>query len=195
MVAPMDFPERLTSITELAKSFAASALKPGDIALDCTAGNGHDTLFLLERTAPDGFVYAFDIQEQALVHTARRLCEAGVVKSRFALINACHSRLEEYVKPAISACMFNLGYLPGASHSVTTEPKRVIPAIESAGRLLKPFGVITVVMYSGHEAGRDELRALLDYASTIDERAFRVIHLSNMNTSKPSPSILVLQRL
>ena len=37
-------------------------------------GNGHDTLFLAKLAKE---VYAFGIQEQALVHTQKRLEEAG----------------------------------------------------------------------------------------------------------------------
>ena len=46
-------------------------LTPGDHVIDATCGNGHDTLFLakcvdLER---GGKVFAFDIQEKALLTT------------------------------------------------------------------------------------------------------------------------------
>ena len=191
----MKLPERLTSITELAKAFASVCLKPGDMAVDCTAGNGHDTLFLAEMTAPDGFVHAFDIQPQAITVTKQRLEKAGVSDRRYSLIQECHSRITEYVPSGIAACMFNLGYLPGASRHITTKPASVIQALQGACRLLRPCGVITVVMYSGHAAGRRERDALLEYAASVDEKAFRVIHVSNLNTSKSSPSILVFQKL
>ena len=163
--------------------------------MDCTAGNGHDTLFLLEKTAPDGFVHAFDIQISALENTKKRLENAGIPSSRYRLIQDCHSHLADYVQPGIAACMFNLGYLPGASHEITTEPFTVMKALDIAMDLLKSQGIITVVMYPGHEAGRHEMETLLKFVSSIDEKRCRVMHLLNVNTSKISPSILVLQKL
>ncbi len=37
----------------------------GDIVIDATMGNGHDTQFLAELVGENGHVYAFDIQESA----------------------------------------------------------------------------------------------------------------------------------
>lgn len=42
-------------------------------AIDATAGNGHDTLFLAGILGPQGEVAAFDIQPQALENTSARL--------------------------------------------------------------------------------------------------------------------------
>ena len=49
-------------LTELAQQRIGTIVRSGDIAVDATAGNGHDTLFLAERVGPAGQVYAFDIQ-------------------------------------------------------------------------------------------------------------------------------------
>lgn len=43
------------------------------LAVDATAGNGHDTLFLAQLLGQGGQVAAFDIQPQALEKTAERL--------------------------------------------------------------------------------------------------------------------------
>lgn len=40
----------------------AQVLRPGDVAVDATAGNGHDTLFLAQAVGPSGTVYAIDVQ-------------------------------------------------------------------------------------------------------------------------------------
>lgn len=168
---------------------------PGDRAVDCTAGNGNDTLFLLKQTAPGGFVHAFDIQASAIEKTRKRLEKAGIPPSCYNLIQDCHSHIAEHVQPGIAACMFNLGYLPGASHEITTEPYTVMKALDSAIDLLKSQGIITVVMYPGHEAGRHEMELLLEFVRSIDEKRCRVMHLLNVNTAKISPSILVLQKL
>ena len=69
----------MIDLLELHKYFILKHLKPGDVAVDFTMGNGHDTEFLSKTVGPEGFVYAFDIQEQAL---RRRLAYIGVIGSR-----------------------------------------------------------------------------------------------------------------
>src|SRR3954454_12453143 len=48
-------------------------LRPGDLVVDATAGNGHDTLFLAERVLPGGRVFAFDVQTEAIDATRVRV--------------------------------------------------------------------------------------------------------------------------
>jgi len=48
-------------------------LRPGDVVVDATMGNGHDTLFLTQCVSPGGHVFAFDVQAAALVETAKRV--------------------------------------------------------------------------------------------------------------------------
>ena len=192
----MELPDRITGITDLAHAFAGACLKPGDTAVDCTAGNGLDTLFLLQKTAPGGFVFAFDVQKEALKRTRALLENTGVSSHRFKLVHDCHSRLSTYVKQEeIAVCMFNLGFLPGGTRDITTSPDRVIEAVRSALSLLRPLGIITVVMYPGHEPGRLEQQHILHHVRNFDERFCRVMHIRYMNTAKVSPSILVVQKL
>ena len=44
-------------------------IQPGEIAVDATMGNGHDTLFLAQLVGRSGQVYACDLQAQALANT------------------------------------------------------------------------------------------------------------------------------
>src|SRR4051812_2315376 len=48
-------------------------LRPGDVVVDATAGNGYDTLFLAERVLPGGRVFTFDVQAEAIEATRARL--------------------------------------------------------------------------------------------------------------------------
>ena len=68
----------MTPLTELAHTLVRAVLQPGDIAIDATAGNGHDTQFLAECVGPNGTVYSFDIQLAALAVTTVRLAAAGL---------------------------------------------------------------------------------------------------------------------
>ena len=65
-------------VTEFAHKFIEEQVKPGDICIDATAGNGNDTEFLCRLVGTTGRVYAFDIQKEALEHTASRLRENGL---------------------------------------------------------------------------------------------------------------------
>ena len=76
-------------ITEYCHHFLEEYLAEGDICVDATAGNGNDTEFLCRRVGKTGKVYAFDIQEDAIAHTGKRLAEAGV-GDRVELILAGH---------------------------------------------------------------------------------------------------------
>ena len=62
----------------LPRQLIESRLKNGGRALDGTAGNGRDTLFLAQLAGGNGKVWAFDIQAQALSNTAGLLRENGV---------------------------------------------------------------------------------------------------------------------
>ena len=53
---------------EMAHDFLREIITDQDTVVDATMGNGHDTLFLAKLAKE---VYAFDIQEQALVQYAK----------------------------------------------------------------------------------------------------------------------------
>ena len=65
----------LKSARFLAREVILRAVRPGDTAVDATMGNGHDTLMLCDAVGAGGRVYAFDVQEQALAETEKRLRE------------------------------------------------------------------------------------------------------------------------
>jgi ubiquinone/menaquinone biosynthesis C-methylase UbiE len=63
-------------LTAQAHARLAPSLEPGAWALDATAGNGHDTLFLAGQVAPNGQVWAWDTQPAALRPRARILSQS-----------------------------------------------------------------------------------------------------------------------
>lgn len=70
----------LERVLPYAKTLLSSVITEGDTAVDATAGNGHDTLFLAQLVGDSGAVYAFDIQQQAVDATIGRLKEHGLEK-------------------------------------------------------------------------------------------------------------------
>ena len=52
-----DLKLKLDRILPYARILLEKAVSPGDIAIDATAGNGHDTLFLAKLVGENGHVY------------------------------------------------------------------------------------------------------------------------------------------
>ena len=162
----------MVDLTGLHKHFILEHLKPGEVAVDFTMGNGNDTLFLSEAVGESGRVYAFDIQEEALASTRAHLTERGAPEN-YTLICASHHRVKEFVKEPIKAGMFNLGYLPrSGKKAVTTMRETTLPAVEAAIELLLPDGVLIVAIYPGHEEGALEGDALREYFASLSR--FRI---------------------
>ena len=74
------------------------------------------------------------------------------------------------VPPGVDAIVFNLGWLPGAQHAVTTREDTTLAAVAQAVGLLAPGGVLTICIYPGHEEGRARTRgaALLGGSASGD---------------------------
>lgn len=162
----------MVDLTGLHKHFIKEHLGEGDVAVDFTMGNGNDTLFLSETVGATGKVYAFDIQEEALVSTRNHLTENGAPEN-YTLICASHHRVKEFVEGSIKAGMFNLGYLPRSGRkAVTTMRETTMPAVEAAISLLAPDGVLIVAIYPGHDEGRLEGEMLREYFATLSR--FRI---------------------
>ena len=69
-------------ITAYTQHFIRQQVMPGDICIDATMGNGNDTALLSRLAGEKGHVIAFDIQKQALEHTAERLLK-DVIRSPY----------------------------------------------------------------------------------------------------------------
>ena len=181
----MTAPERPTA---RAHREIAAVLREGDLAIDATAGNGHDTVFLAKLVGETGKVIAFDVQEQAIVSTRERLEAEGLLE-RVKLVHGSHGSITEQVKPgSVSAVMFNLGYLPGGDHAVITRTAETLQALEGALGVLKAGGILTIVCYPGHEGGDQESAAVVAWAEKHGAEVFR-----REDTVRPAP-FLVLAR-
>ena len=155
----------MVDLKELHKRFILEHLSEGEVAVDFTMGNGNDTLFLSRTVGESGRVYAFDIQEAAINSTRARLESEGAPEN-YTLICASHHRVREFVSEPIKAGMFNLGYLPGGAHAVTTMRETTMPAVEAAIDMLLPDGVLIIAVYPGHEEGSLEGDMLREYFKT-----------------------------
>ena len=119
-------------ITELAQQQIAQVLREGDVAVDATAGNGLDTLFLARLVGSRGHVYAFDIQQAALQKTAALLNRNGLVQ-RVTLIHAGHETMAAQISGPVAADA--IWVIFGGDHSIATRH-------EAPGRPRSLFGAV-----------------------------------------------------
>ncbi|HEY1048644.1 MAG TPA: class I SAM-dependent methyltransferase [Prosthecobacter sp.] len=166
-------------------------LRPGDIVVDATMGNGHDTLFLTECVSPGGHVHAFDVQAAALEETRKRV-PAEMTTLYHAGHETMRANLPAEVQGKVSAVMFNLGYLPGANKAVITRTETTMIAVREALEVLKPGGLLTIAMYPGHEGGAEEGRHLAAWAAELEPRRFEVQHLRPVNRNAAPPELWIV---
>jgi len=177
-----------------AQQLQRNTVTTGNIVVDATAGKGYDTAFLASLVGEQGMVYAFDIQEQALVWTKERLLDAGLEK-RVRLIHAGHEQMLDYLDSPIQAVMFNLGYLPGRDHDVVTQPETTVRAIQAASQLLAVGGIITVVIYPGHAGGKEEQNLVEAYVGTLPQQRFIVMHYQILNQVNNPPLLIAIEKI
>lgn len=175
-----------------ARKWMELAVAPGDLVVDGTAGNGHDTAFLAELVGEAGTVLAFDVQQEALDATADRL---GGMAGRVRLILDSHAEVAEYADGPVGGAMFNLGFLPNrGDRSVITRPESTVRAIRALLVLLKKGGLITVCVYDGHEGGAEERDALLRFAGRLHEADVHAARYELLNHRGHPPFLIVFEK-
>lgn len=177
----------------LGQTLIAEVLPCGGTAVDATAGNGNDTLFLAELVGINGRVYAFDVQEKALWATQELLTKHGVDK-QVTLLRRGHQEMEKLVPGPVNAVLFNLGYLPGGDHGLVTRPDTTVAALRSATKLLCRGGRICLVLYPGHPGGEEELAAVKNFASELSGTGFHALEMHYLNRSARAPVIIMIEK-
>ena len=183
----------LKSARYLAADVLGRVLSEGDSAVDATMGNGHDTEALCRLVGPSGRVYAFDIQPQAVENTRLRLLEAGLA-DRASLFCLGHEHLAEAVPVPVRAVMFNLGWLPGGDHGITTLLPTTLSAVEQALSLLLPGGVLVLCAYPGHPEGAREKESLISFFSSLPPQRYNVLRQVFLNAGPGAPECFVVQK-
>ncbi len=183
-----------SSILHTVHTLLSAAITPGDVVIDATAGNGHDTVFLARCVGASGTVYAFDIQSEAINATKRATAE---VDATVHVIHAGHEDLRRYIDPVhaghIRAAVFNLGYLPGGDKAVVTTPETTVAAIEQVLDLLCSDGLFAVVCYQ-HDAGRQEFERVRDVLMRIPQHTASVLQCSFCNQVGNPPMAFVVTK-
>ncbi len=172
-------------------------LTEGDYAIDATAGNGNDTLFLKKCVGSDGKVFAFDIQKSALL-TAENLLKKYNLFENIELINSGHQYLAENIPSIytgnIKAVLFNLGYLPGGNKSIVTQPKTSIDGITQALTLLSINCLVSIIYYTGHSGGKTEFDEIMKYLKSLNQKNYSVTHYKASDKLINPPGLLTIEK-
>ena len=183
----------LKSARYLAADCLRHFLLPGDVAVDATMGNGHDTLMLCQLVGESGHVYAFDVQKQAIEHTQALLRDAGMLE-RASLFSCGHQEMELHVPAPVQCVIFNLGWLPGGDKHLTTQWATTKIAIHAALNLLCDGGICIICVYPGHAAGDEERIHITENLSALRPQDFNVLHQHFLNAGSGAPECFILQK-
>lgn len=186
----------LKSILKYAHHLMQQTVSEGETVIDATCGNGNDTIFLSGLVGKEGHVLAFDIQRQAIDNTKKKL-EVNQTDN-VTLIQDGHENVTSYIDPKatepIGGAIFNLGYLPKSDKQIITKSDSTITSIESILPLLRKKALIVLVVYHGHEGGKEEKNAVLEYVINLDQKKYNVLRYGFINQKNNPPFIVAIQK-
>lgn len=178
----------ITDINKLVHCLLSPFLNEKAIAVDATAGNGHDLLFLCQNCR---YVYGFDIQEEALNNSEKLLQEKGL--NNYELFLQSHDSIEEEIKGRVDIVMFNLGYLPEGDKSITTQAETVLRAVKQSLNKINDNGIVCLTLYP-HPEGIREKALIGNYVRQLDRKRYHVLHISLDNQGEKTPEIIIVNK-
>jgi tRNA1(Val) A37 N6-methylase TrmN6 len=186
------------SLLNTAHDLIKDTLRPGDIAIDATVGNGHDTLLLAEQVGSSGHIYGFDIQQAAIDSTLEKFRHTQL-SDYLTLIHASHAdmdaKIPAHLHGKIRAIMFNLGYLPGGDKSVITLSDSTLTALIIASRILAVQGLITLLAYPGHQGGDIETDQVKNWCEQLNPEQFEVSTIYSTEHKDSAPRLFAIRKL
>ncbi|MFP3721731.1 class I SAM-dependent methyltransferase [Niallia circulans] len=188
---------KLDRVIPFAHQLLEKAISAGDIAIDATMGNGHDTVFLANLVGKKGKVFSFDIQEAALLATKDKLINQALQEA--ASLHLCgHEHIMNVIPSQyhgkVTGAVFNLGYLPGGDKSIVTKAETTIAAIEQLLQILSKEGIIVLVIYHGHPEGAIERDKLITYVENINQQEAHVLRYQFINGINNPPFIIAIEK-
>lgn len=179
---------------QIAHLLLKQTLKNAKIIVDATAGNGNDTLFIAQNASDEAKIFAFDIQEEALNHAKEKLSEAKLL-DKVKLIHASHDEVNNYIDEKLDLVIFNLGYLPGGNHQITTRCETTLNALNIMLDKLNLYGHIAIVVYPGHEEGFKECQRIKEFARSLAKKYFTVGWYQMINHNDKAPALCWIEKV
>ena len=131
-IARMDRPDRVAGL-KVDEVIAKLKLKPGDIVADVGSGSGAFSIPMAREIAPNGTLYAVDIDQALLDHVADRAKKEGVSNVR--------TVLGEYDDPKLPVRDVDVAFFHRVLHMI--EHRQAY--INAVAKYLKPDGRIVVI--------------------------------------------------
>ena len=155
-----------------AHNYWKNLVRPGDLIIDATVGNGYDTLFLASLLQGQGQLIGYDIQEKALDQTQERLRVLPEHEREIVFLKCqSHAHFDEV---NVQLIVYNLGYLPGGNKELTTQMETTLQSLKNALRIVRRGGAISITCYPGHAEGYKEQGAILDYLQTLPSAQWNI---------------------
>jgi ubiquinone/menaquinone biosynthesis C-methylase UbiE len=129
-IAAMDKPDRVLKIDEVIEKLK---LKPGDIVADIGAGSGVFSIPMAKAIAPNGILYAVDIDQKMLDYVAARAKKEGVTNLR--------TVLGEYDDPKLPVKDADVAFFHRVLHMI--EHRQIY--VNATAKYLKPDGRFVVI--------------------------------------------------
>ncbi len=183
----------INNVTNIAKEIMVKKIKLGNVVVDATVGNGHDTILLAELVGQEGKVYGFDIQETAINNTNQKIAENSLTE-RVYLIKDSHENIDQYISELVDLVIFNLGYLPGGSHDIVTKAESTVIALEKSLELLKDNGMLLITTYVGHNEGKIEDKRIKEYLLSLNQKKFNVLKYEFINQINNPPILYCVEK-
>lgn len=160
----------------------------GKIAVDATVGKGKDSLKLLEAVGDEGFLYGFDLQEEA-IDAANKLLKDY---KNYKLFLDSHENIDKIEK--FDLVIYNLGYLPGSDKKITTLKDSTIVSLKKATEKISEGGIIILVSYLGHENSLEERLGVDEFLRNLDQKIFKVEKREFYNQKNNPPIVYLVEK-
>jgi len=129
-IALMDKPDRVLKVNEVIERLK---LKPGDIVADIGSGSGSFSIPMAKAIAPNGILYAVDIDQKMLDYVAERAKKEGVTNLK--------TVLGEYDDPKLPVKDVDVAFFHRVLHMI--EHRQTY--LNSTAKYVKPDGRIVVI--------------------------------------------------
>lgn len=178
---------RRKHIQNFVNDYLLNHVSKEDIMVDATMGNGFDTVFLSKISK---HVYAFDIQDEALISTGKKIEDERI--TNVTLIKDSFIHIRHYVD-TYKGVVFNLGYLPGGDKQITTQTDITTETLKILSSHMNKDTFIILTCYPGHDEGHIESRAILAFTSQLDD-TYSVIQYHLLNKKNKPPFVVVIEK-
>ncbi|MDO5714465.1 MAG: class I SAM-dependent methyltransferase [Tissierellia bacterium] len=159
-------------------------------AADLTLGNGGDSLRILDYCKKIIKLYAFDIQESAILNSKKRIGKNNKIQ----YFQTGHENISTIIDTPLDFITMNLGYLPGGDKTITTRTKTTLMAIEQSLALLNHEGLMIITIYTGHDEGAKEKISILEKVKWIDQKIYTCRHQYFVNQKNQPPEVIIIEK-